>query len=162
MYNVLKIYIFLTLCINIFCIPPTFSQSIKKEKAADIDQFEIVGIIKNPKGHPVVGEIVYFAPITGGNRIETTFLLKDGATSGIKNPNSQTDKNGRFVIAVHSSLIEKGKEFTIGILNCPECFVTPNRQLMRDRKPLKFLIDPESTKSGKGKPQINLGQIILE
>lgn len=97
-------------------------------------------------------------------RVETGFgedLLKDGATVGLSNPSSVTDDKGHFVISLYPAHIKSSKEFTLGILNCRQCFVLPNRRLMKDSKPLTFRITGDIN-TGAEPRDINLGVIVLK
>jgi hypothetical protein len=65
---------------------------------------------------------------------------------------------------VNASSVEDDAEFTLGVLDCPRCFVMPRRlNLVRDGKALRVWVSREEKEaaSGKGK-EIDIGVIVLE
>lgn len=130
------------------------------EPSSSGGKLSLVGTVRNSDGSPAVGQVIYFAAVENG-RVSTAFKIEDGSTTGLLDPNSVTDEKGRFRVSLDARNIDVGKEFTLGILDCPKCFTLPERQLMRNGLPLTFRI-ARKDKVATGTKEINLGVIVLD
>ena len=109
----------------------------------------VVGILKNRHGTLVVDESVYFSGVTNG-RGALEYSVKDGRTTGILNPQSKTDRQGRFRIEIRKDQLPARKTFTLG--DWQGWFVHDNGEL------LVLEIPAPTAKSSKR--EVNVGTVI--
>ena len=123
-------------------------------------QLVLLGTVRSQDGSPVAGETVYFAPVKDG-KISTVFKVEGGGTTGIENPSAQTDKVGRFRIAVGFAFLEKAQEFEIGILDCPRCFTPPRRRLRKSSGSISETFSIDSIERLMSAKELDLSEFVL-